>query len=60
MSDFITLCQTLWEDGDLRDLNNEDLLLFKYLYACTDEELRNEMLNLENLTTVQVKQFIRH
>ena len=52
-------CRELWNEGDLHSLENEDLLLFKYLYACTDKELRKEMLKIEEPTAIKMEQFVR-
>ena len=58
MSDFMSRCRELWNEGDLHSLENEDLLLFKYLYACTDKELRKEMLKIEEPTAIKMEQFV--
>ena len=59
MSDFISHCKQLWIEGDMHNLKNNDLLLFKYYYSCTDDELRKEMLKLESPGIHDVERFVK-
>ena len=34
----------MYEEADIHDLKNDDLLLFKYLCGCTNHKLRKELL----------------
>ena len=58
MSDSINQCRQLWNEGDLHNLQDDNLLLFKYFYACTDDELCKKMLKVEDPTAIKIEGFV--
>ena len=50
LSEYIIKVRRMYDEADIHDLTNEELLLFKILAGTIDEELRQELLKLKDLT----------
>ena len=58
MTDYMIKNKQLFDEADINDITDEELLLFRNLSGCRDKRLREKLLEIEVRTLDELKKFV--
>ena len=58
MTDYVIQLRQMFEEADMHEMDYDEMLMFKYLCTCSSNELRKELLKLQEPDLQEVEDFI--